>query len=167
MGRVSVSVVPRRAPAEVATAPRDLPAVARRDVHRGGLSDVSGGGLTLAAHLRPISGAACGPCAVPIPANIHEPSRIPPSPLPAFSRFFASVRGNSRTCGISGRTVREPINTGDFGSLRSHLRSPYRAHTRHRALGDPVYAIPHTRMLPRGIRAIGAALHVHRGSKAR
>lgn len=36
--------------------------------------------------------------------------------------------------------------------LRSHLRSSCHAHTGRRAHRDPLYAIPHTRMLIRGVR---------------
>ena len=51
-------------------------------------------------------GACCGPCAVPSPANRHEMPRTRPPRRSAFSRRFARVRGCSRTCDLSGRTVR-------------------------------------------------------------
>lgn len=44
-----------------------------------------------------------------------------------------------------------PINTGNFGPLRAHLRSPNQGHTEFRARGGPVYAIPYARVLLRGI----------------
>jgi hypothetical protein len=61
--------------------------------------------------------------------------------------MFARARWPSRFSNQSGRTVREPANTGDFGRLRSHLRSSYRVHTELRILRDPVYAISNMRAL--------------------
>lgn len=57
-----------------------------------------------------------------------------------------------RALAVSGRMVREPANTGDFAHLRSYLRASCHVHTGRRAHRDPLYAIPHTRMLIRGVR---------------
>lgn len=59
----------------------------------------------------------------------------------------------------SGRTVREPANTGVFGRLRSHLRSSYRFHTGLRAHRNPTYAMLNARIafFPRVELAFGAS----------
>jgi hypothetical protein len=65
----------------------------------------------------------------------HERTRSPDvQRLRGYSRVFSAVRGSLRQ---SGRTVREPINTGDLGRLRSHLRSRDPVHARLCALPRP------------------------------
>jgi len=91
-------------------------------------------------------GARCGLFAVSRPTNSREHERTrsrDAQRVRGYSRVFAAVRGSLRQ---SGRTVREPANTGAFGRLRSHLRSSYRFHTGLRAYRSPAYAMLNARI---------------------